>query len=52
VLKLTRRLGESIAIDDDITITVTKISGNSVQLGIKSPPGEHEIWREELLEDD
>ncbi len=52
MLLLTRRLGEAIAIDDDIVITVTRIGANSVQLGIKSPKGAHEIWREELLEDD
>lgn len=52
MLKLTRRLDESIVIDDEIVITVTRIGSKSVQLGIESPPGAHEIWREELLEDD
>ena len=49
MLILTRRLDESIVIDDEIVITVTRIGANSVRLGITSPPGAHEIWREELL---
>ena len=37
MLVLTRKLGESIAIDDNIKITVVQIKGKQVRLGIQAP---------------
>lgn len=47
MLVLTRKLGESIAIDDHIKITVVQIKGKQVRLGIKAPK-ETKIHREEV----
>jgi carbon storage regulator len=37
VLVLTRKEGETICIGGDITITITKIKGNRVSVGIAAP---------------
>ena len=37
MLILTRRVGESIAIGSDVTITVLAIKGNQARLGIAAP---------------
>jgi carbon storage regulator len=37
MLALTRKLGESIKIGQDITVTVTAIDRNRVRLGITAP---------------
>ena len=47
MLVLTRKLGESIAIDDNIKITVVQIKGKQVRLGIQAP-GDTKIHREEV----
>ncbi len=47
MLVLTRKLGESIAIDDHIKIVVVSIKGKQVRLGIKAPK-ETKIHREEV----
>ena len=47
MLVLTRKLGESIAIDDHIKIVVVQIKGKQVRLGIKAPK-ETKIHREEV----
>jgi carbon storage regulator len=47
VLVLTRKLGESIAIDDNIKIVVVQIKGKQVRLGIEAPK-ETKIHREEV----
>jgi carbon storage regulator len=41
MLVLTRKLGETIVIGDDITITVVDIGKSRVKLGIKAPAGHH-----------
>ncbi|PWU12367.1 MAG: carbon storage regulator, partial [Bdellovibrio sp.] len=46
-LVLTRKLGESIAIDDHIKIRVVQIKGKQVRLGIEAPK-ETKIHREEV----
>ncbi|MBX9766035.1 MAG: carbon storage regulator CsrA [Bdellovibrionales bacterium] len=47
MLVLTRKLGECIAIDDHIKITVVQIKGKQVRLGIQAP-GDTKIHREEV----
>ena len=47
MLVLTRKLGESIQIDDHIKIVVVQIKGKQVRLGIKAPK-ETKIHREEV----
>lgn len=49
MLVLTRKLGESIAIDDHIKIMVVQIKGKQVRLGIQAPP-ETKIHRQEVYE--
>lgn len=49
MLILTRKVGESIAIDDNITIVVVKVKGKQVRLGIKAPK-ETKVHREEIYE--
>ena len=47
MLVLTRKSGESIAIDDHIKITVVQIKGKQVRLGIEAPK-DTKIHREEI----
>ncbi len=47
MLVLTRKLGESIAIDDEIKIVVLQIKGRQVRLGIEAPK-DTKIHREEV----
>ena len=49
MLVLTRRLGESITIGDNVKIVIVDIDGNQVKLGIEAPRN-IEIYREELYE--
>lgn len=49
MLVLTRKLGESIAIDDHIKIMVVQIKGKQVRLGIEAPK-ETKIHRQEVYE--
>ena len=49
MLVLTRKLGESITIDDHIKIVVVQIKGKQVRLGIKAPQ-ETKIHREEVYQ--
>lgn len=47
MLVLTRKLGESIAIDDHIKIRVVQIKGKQVRIGIEAPK-DTKIHREEV----
>lgn len=47
MLILTRKMGESILIGDDIEVTITSIDQNKVRVGIKSP-AHIPIYRQEL----
>ncbi len=49
MLVLTRKLGESITIDDNIKIRIEKIRGKQVRLGIDAPK-ETRIYREEVYQ--
>jgi carbon storage regulator len=48
---LTRRLGETILIGDDIGVTITAIDSNQVRVGIHAPK-DVKILREELRFED
>jgi carbon storage regulator len=48
MLVLTRRENERIVIDGRITVTVVRVEGNKIRLGIEAPL-EVPIMREELL---
>ena len=49
MLILTRRVGETIRINDDISIQVLSVSGQQVKLGIVAPEDvavhREEIWK-------
>ena len=47
MLVLSRRLGETLVIGDDVNITVLGISGHQVRLGIDAPK-EISVHREEV----
>ncbi len=47
MLILTRRIGETIMIGDDVTVQVLQQTGNQVRLGI-SAPRDVEVHREEI----
>ena len=47
VLVVSRKIGERILIGDKIAITVVKVSGGAVRLGIEAP-AELAVLREEL----
>jgi len=48
MLILTRRVSETIRINDDISVTVLGVSGQQVRLGITAP-AEVEAHREEIF---
>lgn len=37
MLILTRRVGESLMIGDDVSVTVLRVKGNQVRLGVDAP---------------
>ncbi len=49
ILILTRRVGETLMIGDEVTITVIGIKGKQVRIGINAPR-EVAVHREEIYE--
>lgn len=49
MLVLTRRVGESIRVGDNIVVTLVQATPGKVRIGIEAPP-ETVILREELVE--
>lgn len=47
MLILTRRVGETLMIGDEVSVTVLEVTGNQVRLGIKAPK-EVSVHREEI----
>lgn len=49
MLILTRRIGESIRIEDNVTITVLGVKGSQVRIGVDAPR-EVQVHREEIYQ--
>ncbi len=47
MLILTRRIGETLMVGDNVTITVLSVKGNQVRIGVKAP-AEVAVHREEI----
>ena len=47
MLILTRRVGETLMIGDEVTVTVLGVKGNQVRLGVNAPK-EVAVHREEI----
>ena len=47
MLVLSRKQGETIQIDDQIRVTVVRVKGNRVKIGIEAPDNVA-VWRGEL----
>jgi len=49
MLILTRRVGETLVIGDDVNVTVLGVKGNQVRLGINAPK-DVSVHREEIYQ--
>ncbi len=49
MLILTRRVGETLMVGDDVTITVLGVKGNQVRIGVNAPK-DVAVHREEIYD--
>jgi carbon storage regulator len=49
VLILTRRVGETVMIGDEVAVTVLRVKGNQVRLGVNAPKSVS-VQREEIFQ--
>ena len=49
MLILTRRVGETLMIGDEVTVTVLGVKGNQVRIGVNAPKSVS-VHREEIFE--
>jgi carbon storage regulator len=49
MLILTRRVGETLMIGDEVTVTVLGVKGNQVRIGVNAPR-DVAVHREEIFE--
>ena len=49
MLILTRRVGETVMVVDEVTVTVLGVKGNQVRIGVNAPK-EVAVHREEIYE--